>query len=215
MAGIDKAAIGWSIAIVAAGVAIAFAGQSGQDLSIAIESPSAPSNTQSSTSMAPSETKTDPFAELAAKVKENPKEVIKEAKEATSEMVEKSVETVEKSVEKIGETVKEETEKRAPGPQTVKVSIPTGTSVPGCEETNKCYIPSTIRIFAGDTVEWINADTAAHTVTGGSPAEGPSGVFDSSLVMGGASFAYTFDKAGSYDYFCMVHPWMVGNVQVN
>jgi hypothetical protein len=33
--------------------------------------------------------------------------------------------------------------------------------------------------------------------------------------MAGASFENTFDAAGSYDYFCMVHPWMVGNVQVN
>jgi plastocyanin len=33
--------------------------------------------------------------------------------------------------------------------------------------------------------------------------------------MGGATYAYTFDKTGSYDYFCMVHPWMVGNIKVN
>ncbi|MDO8640584.1 MAG: plastocyanin/azurin family copper-binding protein, partial [Nitrosarchaeum sp.] len=49
----------------------------------------------------------------------------------------------------------------------------------------------------------------------GNPSDGPSGVFDSSLIMAGASFENTFDAAGSYDYFCMVHPWMVGNVQVN
>ena len=101
------------------------------------------------------------------------------------------------------------------GPQTVSVDMPSGTSVPGCEETDECYIPSSITINSGDTVEWINSDTAAHTVTGGSPADGPSGVFDSSLVLGGASYAFTFEEAGSYDYFCMVHPWMVGNVQVN
>ena len=46
-------------------------------------------------------------------------------------------------------------------------------------------LTSKITINAGDTVEWVNVDTAAHTVTGGSPADGPSGVFDSSLVMGG------------------------------
>ena len=101
------------------------------------------------------------------------------------------------------------------GPKTVNVEIPSGTSSPGCEETNKCFVPSSVTINVGDTVEWTNGDTAAHTITAGSPADGPSGVFDSSLVMGGASFAYKFDKAGSYDYFCMVHPWMVGNVSVN
>ena len=101
------------------------------------------------------------------------------------------------------------------GPQTVTAEIPAGSSSPGCEETSECFVPASITINAGDTVEWSNTDTAAHTVTAGTPAEGPSGAFDSSLIMGGASFAYTFDEAGSYDYFCMVHPWMVGNVQVN
>ncbi|QUC65109.1 copper-binding protein [Nitrosopumilus sp. K4] len=125
-----------------------------------------------------------------------------------------TVKTVELKEEmKVAE--KTATPEKPSGPQTVSVEIPAGTSVPGCEETNECYIPASITINAGDTVEWNNADTAAHTVTGGSPADGPSGVFDSSLVLGGASYAFTFDDAGSYDYFCMVHPWMVGNVQVN
>jgi len=114
------------------------------------------------------------------------------------------------------ETQEEETMMEEPaGPTTHTVEIPVGTSVPGCEESNACYSPADITINAGDTVEWINTDTAAHTVTGGSPADGPSGVFDSSLVMADASYAFTFDDAGSYDYFCMVHPWMVGSVTVN
>ncbi len=109
------------------------------------------------------------------------------------------------------ETMMEETA----GPVTHNVDVPLGTSVPGCEETNSCWSPADITINAGDTVEWINVDTAAHTVTGGSPADGPSGVFDSSLVMADASYAFTFEDTGSYDYFCMVHPWMVGSVTVN
>jgi len=100
-------------------------------------------------------------------------------------------------------------------PQTIHVEIPVGTSVPGCEETNECWSPADISINVGDTVHWMNVDTAAHTVTGGSPADGPSGVFDSSLVMADAVYAFTFDEAGSYDYFCMVHPWMVGSISVN
>jgi len=113
----------------------------------------------------------------------------------------------------------QEMEKPAPvetsGPQTLSVDIPSGTAVPGCEETDECYLPSSVTIKTGDTVEWTNSDTAAHTVTAGTPADGPSGVFDSSLVLGGATYAFTFDESGSYNYFCMVHPWMVGNVQVN
>nr|MCS5528337.1 plastocyanin/azurin family copper-binding protein [Nitrosopumilus sp.] len=104
---------------------------------------------------------------------------------------------------------------KAAAPKTVIVDIPTGTSVPGCETTNACFSPTMVSINAGDTVEWVNEPTAAHTVTGGSPATGPSGVFDSSLLMANANYAFTFDEAGSYDYFCMVHPWMVGSVSVN
>ena len=112
-------------------------------------------------------------------------------------------------------TVESEVPEEPSGPQTVSVDIPAGTSVPGCEETNECWLPSSVTIEMGDTVEWTNSDTAAHTVTGGLPADGPSGVFDSSLVLSGAQYAFTFEETGSYDYFCMVHPWMVGNVQVN
>ena len=90
-----------------------------------------------------------------------------------------------------------------------------GSSVPGCEETAEgCFIPSPVTIDMGGTVTWENNDTAAHTATGGSATEGPSGVFDSSLVMAGSSFSHTFEDAGTFDYFCMVHPWMVGSVIV-
>ncbi len=101
------------------------------------------------------------------------------------------------------------------GPVTVEVSLPSGTSVPGCEETNECYIPATVSINAGDTVSWSNDDTAAHTVTSGSAADGPSGVFDSSLLIAGGTFEHTFDSSGTEDYYCMVHPWMTGSVQVS
>ena len=89
-----------------------------------------------------------------------------------------------------------------------------GSSTPGCETTDSCFIPSTVVIALGGTVTWENTDNAAHTATGGTPTDGPSGVFDSSLVMAGGSFAQTFDSEGTYPYFCMVHPWMQGTVVV-
>jgi len=90
-----------------------------------------------------------------------------------------------------------------------------GSSVPGCEETaDGCFIPSPVTINVGGIVTWENNDTAAHTATGGSATEGPSGVFDSSLIMAGSSFSHTFEDAGTFDYFCMVHPWMAGTVIV-
>ena len=94
-----------------------------------------------------------------------------------------------------------------------------GSSTPGCEDTNSCFDPNPVTIAMGGTVTWENVDNAAHTVTSGSPADGPDGVFDSSLIMAPMqgvvkTFSHTFDDAGTYDYFCMVHPWMAGSVIV-
>jgi len=89
-----------------------------------------------------------------------------------------------------------------------------GSSTPGCEDTNECFLPATVTIAPGDTVEFVNNDNAAHTSTAGSPQDGPSGVWDSSLVMMGTSFTTPALDAGEYPYFCMVHPWMAGLVIV-
>jgi len=94
----------------------------------------------------------------------------------------------------------------------VTVTNAPGSASPGCEPN--CFVPSTVTIEVGDTVTWDNTDTAAHTATGGSAADGPSGVFDSSLIMAGGSYSYTADTEGTFDYFCMVHPWMTGTVIV-
>jgi len=100
------------------------------------------------------------------------------------------------------------------GPQTVTVSLPKDSAAPGCETSDACFIPSMVSINTGDTVSWSNDDTAAHTVTSGTPQGGPDKVFDSGLFLVGNTFDVTFDSAGSYDYFCMVHPWMAGKVTV-
>lgn len=94
------------------------------------------------------------------------------------------------------------------------VSIPKGASAPGCEATNECYVPHEVTVDVGGEVTWSNDDTAAHTVTSGTPEGGPDAVFDSSLFMAGNTFSHKFDKAGTFHYFCMVHPWMVGSVIV-
>jgi len=98
----------------------------------------------------------------------------------------------------------------------VEVMNAPGSSVPGCEETNECFIPYEVTIAIGDTVMWVNDDTAAHTFTSGTPgdAESVGAIFDSGLVLVDASFSNTFDAAGEYPYFCMVHPWMEGLVIV-
>ncbi len=97
---------------------------------------------------------------------------------------------------------------------TASVSAPQGTSVPGCEETNDCFVPFEVTVDVGGVVTWSNDDSAAHTVTAGSAGDGPSGVFDSSLFMAGTTFSHTFEAEGEFPYFCMVHPWMQGIVTV-
>ena len=102
-------------------------------------------------------------------------------------------------------------------PQTfadVTITNAPGSSTPGCEDTDSCFIPSTVTVSVGEIITWSNTDTAAHTATSGSGPDGPSGVFDSSLIMAGGSYSYTADTEGTFDYFCMVHPWMLGTVIV-
>ena len=94
------------------------------------------------------------------------------------------------------------------------VSIPEGSGAPGCEETDECYIPATLNISAGTTVIWENNDAAAHLATSGTPDGGPDGVFDSGMIMGGATYEYEFTETGEFVYYCLVHPWMVGTVVV-
>ena len=209
MAGIDKAAIAFTIAIVAAGVGMAFYGESTQSAPT-VSAPIIPEPTT-----APTETE-DPMEETDSMMEEAAMEETDEMMEETDSMMEEAAmeEPISDSAHTEGSNTDDTMEETA-GPATVTVDIPIGTSVPGCQTTNECYIPESVTINAGDTVEWINIDTAAHTVTSGLPSDGPSGEFDSSLILANATYSVTFEEPGSYDYFCIVHPWMVGNVQVN
>ena len=90
-----------------------------------------------------------------------------------------------------------------------------GSGAPGCEETaDGCYIPTTATVDVGGVVIMSNTDTAAHTYTSGTPADGPDGIFDTSLLMAGSSFEWSPTEVGEYPYFCMVHPWMMGTIIV-
>jgi len=95
-----------------------------------------------------------------------------------------------------------------------EVTIPNEASEPSCAESGSCFSPSEVTIGIGDSVTWHNDSTVAHTVTSGNPEDGPDGVFDSSLFMGGDTFSHTFTESGEYQYFCQIHPWMTGTVIV-
>ncbi|MBS3925428.1 MAG: PEFG-CTERM sorting domain-containing protein [Nitrosarchaeum sp.] len=90
-----------------------------------------------------------------------------------------------------------------------------GSGAPGCEETAEgCYIPSTATVDVNGKVIFSNTDTAAHTFTAGTAADGPSGEFDTSLVIAGSSYEWTATTVGEFPYYCMVHPWMEGLIVV-
>ena len=99
-------------------------------------------------------------------------------------------------------------------PSTPIISIPAGTSVPGCEECDNCFIPSNITVRANQTIVWTNDDNAAHTIISGTINEGSDGRFNSGLIMPGSSFNHKFVRKGTYNYFCVVHPWQIGTVVV-
>jgi plastocyanin len=64
------------------------------------------------------------------------------------------------------------------------------------------YMPATVRIRPGDTVEWVNDDDAVHTVT----AE--NGGFDSGGIRTGGRWRARFDEPGRFLYYCGPHPFM-------
>lgn len=97
---------------------------------------------------------------------------------------------------------------------TVEVSIPDGSSTPGCEKSKECYTPSEVTVDVGSEVMWSNDDSASHTVTSGNPTDGTDGIFDSGLFLSGQTFSHKFEESGEFPYFCLVHPWMEGTVIV-
>jgi plastocyanin len=94
--------------------------------------------------------------------------------------------------------------------QTTVVSIPQGA---GFQQPGQVYYePNLVTAAVGNTVSWTNDDEQIHTVTSGMPTGGPDGLFDSGIMSTKASFHQTFDTVGTYDYYCIVHPWMQGIV---
>lgn len=86
----------------------------------------------------------------------------------------------------------------------------------GNEESKEPFNPSLINITNGNTILWINSDVETHTVTSGSPNNKITNgkEFDSGNLNPNQIFEHTFDKAGIYKYFCLLHPSMTGLVNV-
>lgn len=74
------------------------------------------------------------------------------------------------------------------------------------------YSPASITISVGDTVEWVFADGPIQHDVVGVGDNVPDG-FGSPLISEG-TWSFTFDEAGTYEYFCSLHPQMLGTVIV-
>jgi plastocyanin len=70
------------------------------------------------------------------------------------------------------------------------------------------FAPTPIEVSAGTTVTWTNLDPTAHTV------RASDGSFDSGTLGSDARFETTFERAGTFAYFCRIHPTMCGSVRV-
>jgi plastocyanin len=70
------------------------------------------------------------------------------------------------------------------------------------------FAPAETTIAPGDSVTWINNDGAPHGL------EYRDGAPGTDLLLPGASFSRRFDKPGTYDYNCSIHPYMTGRVVV-
>lgn len=77
---------------------------------------------------------------------------------------------------------------------------------------NMMFTPSQITVQKGETVTWTNNDNTAHTVTDDlSNAGGPA----SGDIQPGSTYSFTFNKTGSFQYHCSIHPSMRGTIVVS
>jgi plastocyanin len=86
---------------------------------------------------------------------------------------------------------------RADAPRTIQMSI-----------KSFMFAPMTLTVKAGSTVTWTNGDQEPHTIVS------QSGLFSSGAIDTSESFSFKFDKPGTYNYVCTIHPRMVGTVIV-
>ena len=96
----------------------------------------------------------------------------------------------------------------APAPSVIP---PSGAAQAGATTVNIdnfVFGPATITVPVGATVTWVNRDDIPHTVVAVDKS------FKSKVLDTDEKFSFTFTKAGTYDYFCSIHPHMTGKVVV-
>jgi plastocyanin len=92
----------------------------------------------------------------------------------------------------------------------VSTAQPASSAVPAATIHIKdfAYAPTPLRIHTGDTVRFVNDDEEPHTVTATDKS------FDSEALDTSGSWTHVFERAGTYSYFCELHPYMKATVVV-
>jgi plastocyanin len=73
---------------------------------------------------------------------------------------------------------------------------------------NFTFKPDAVTVPVGTRIVWVNDDDIPHSIVE------TTGKFHSPALDTEDKFSFTFDKAGSYEYFCGLHPHMKGKVVV-
>lgn len=74
---------------------------------------------------------------------------------------------------------------------------------------NYKFDPETLTVPVGTTVTWVNHDEVPHSVMSSDKRFTSSGGLDT-----GESYSYTFTQAGTYGYYCSLHPFMTAKIVV-
>jgi plastocyanin len=73
---------------------------------------------------------------------------------------------------------------------------------------NFTFGPGTLTVAVNSTVTWINKDDVPHVIASN------DGLFKSKTLDTDDKYSYAFTKAGTYSYYCSIHPKMVGKIVV-
>ena len=94
------------------------------------------------------------------------------------------------------------------GPQIATAADQPSPANPEIKIDNFSFGPQTVTVPVGATVTWTNRDDIPHT------SVSTDGVFKSKVLDTDEKFSYTFTTAGTYPYYCTIHPKMTGQVVV-
>lgn len=103
---------------------------------------------------------------------------------------------------------------KQPAPKPIISETPTATGTTKMSEVTvdikgSAFNPSVITISRGTKVTWTQSDSTAHTVT-----SIESNILNSQALSKGQTYSYTFNRSGTFEYGCSIHPSMKGRVTV-